>query len=164
MREVGLVGGLDGSSAGERQSPEGSSVIGVRRRDDAPATFPALRVIAARQSQGHFVRLRTSRDEANARELGRRNLEDASSELLLRLVRELVVVDVGEALGLPHGRFDDVAPRVTEDGGHRATAAAIQELAAVDTVEANALAPLDVGIRPVQIAREDVRPVSGDLG
>ena len=139
-------------------------MVGVRRRDDAPPTFPALGVIAARQSQGHLVRLRPSRDEANARELGRRNLEDASSELLLRLVRELVVIDVGEALGLPRGRFHDVAPAVTEDGDHRAAAAGVQELAPVGAVEANALAPLDVGIHPVQIAREDVRPVSGDLG
>src|SRR4029078_6710193 len=38
------------------------------------------------------------------------------------------------------------------------------ELAPVDTVEATALASIDIGIHPVQIAREDVRPVSGDLG
>ncbi len=107
-------------------------------------------MIAARQSQGHFVRLRPSRDEANARELGRRSLEDASSELLLRLVRELVVVDVGEEFGLPRGRFYDVATAVTEDGDHRAASAGVQELAPVDAVEANALAPLDVGIHPVR--------------
>ena len=99
--EVRRVRLLQGAPAGEREGAHRRAVIRLRRRDHAPALGLApVHVVDPGQLQGRLVRLGPARDEPHARHLGRDDLEHAVGQPLLRLAGEVVVVEVGDALGL----------------------------------------------------------------
>jgi hypothetical protein len=164
VREVGAVGMPQPVAARERKGPEGRAVVGLRRRDDPPAPVSALGMEGAHEADRHLVRLRAARDEARSLHLGSGHVQNAPRELLLPLVRELVVVDVGEPLGLPCRSLREVEAAVAEASDHCAASASVQDLAAVGAIEADALAAVDVRIGPVQVAREDAGLVGADRG
>ncbi len=163
--EVRLVGTLEPGPARERERAQGRAVVRLRGRDDTPALRVApLDVVAPRQPKRCLVRLGAARDEANPRHPRRGYLEQPARERLLRLVREVVVVDVREALCLRGGRIDDVAAAVPEAGDHRPASAGVEDPASVDPVEPDPFAALDARVGEVELARQDARLVGTDLG
>ena len=113
--EVGRVGLLERSPAGECERAHGRAVVRLGRRDHPPALGPSLLdVVQASQLERGLVGLRSTRDELDARHLGHRHLQQAVGQAFLRFAREVVVVVVGDALGLVRGRGDDLRHPVPE--------------------------------------------------
>ena len=90
-----------------------------------------LHVVQPRQLQGRLVGLGTARDEPDPRHLGRRHLEQALGQPLLWLVREVVVVEVGDALGLLGGGRRDLGHAVAEARDHGPAGAGIEDAPAI---------------------------------
>ena len=134
-RQVLAIGVLECRPAGEGECRHRRSVVGLRRRDHAPPLGLApLDVVLPREPQGGFVGLGAARDEADARHLRCSHLEQARRQALLRVVREVVVVDVRHPLRLGGGRVDHLTHAVAEAGHHRAPRAAVEQLAPVRQV------------------------------
>ena len=82
-----------------------------------------------------------------------------SASALLRLVGEVVVVHVRDALGLLGRRGDELGDAVAEAGHHGAARAGVEDLACRRWCEPDALAALDVRVRQVEEAGKHARGV-----
>jgi hypothetical protein len=148
---------LQRSATGERQCAHRRSVVRLPRRDHAPARgVAALYVVQASELQRGFVRLRTAGDQADPCHPRRDDLQESVGETLLRLAREVVVVEVREPFGLLRGCLRDLRHAGPETRDHRAAGAGVEDPATVGRGEPHAVSSLDVRVVEVEEAREDV--------
>ena len=107
----------------QRERRHRRPVVGLGGGYDAPALLvAALDVVAAGEAQGRLVGLGATGDEGGAREALGGQRHELVREPLLGRIREPLVVDEADQLGLSAGRFDDVLATVSERPGHRAAA------------------------------------------
>src|SRR5581483_2812635 len=90
------------------------------------------------------------------------DLEQAVGEALLRFVREMVVVEVRDLLGLPLGGRHELRHAVAEAGDHGPARAGVQDPATVGREEPHPLAALDARVLEVEKPGEDARVVRPD--
>ena len=154
-RQVRAERSLQARPSRQRERLHRRAVVRLSGRDHLPAVrLAALDVVRARELERELVCLGAAGDEADAREAGRSDVDELARELLLRRVREALVVDVRELLGLLTRRLDDVPPTVTERGGHRAAAHRIEVAPAGGVLEPDPLAADDDRVAAVELGRE----------
>ena len=161
--EVRRVRLLERASAGERQRAHRRPVIRLRLRDHAPAIRVApLHVIQARELQRRLVRLGAAGDQSDPGHPRRDDLQQTIGQSLLRLAREVVVVEVREPFGLLRGGRDDLRHAGPETRHHRAARARVEDPAPIGRRQPDALAALDARGDEIEETREDVGFVGPD--
>src|SRR5438128_2224298 len=121
-------------------------------------TRPIPATISSKQtSKPYRSRRRATRRKLHPGHLRCDHLEQPAGELLLGLVGEVMVVEVGDALRLGGGRVGDLPDAVAEAGDHRATRARIQDLVPTGRIEPDSLTPFDARVGEVEKTGEDVR-------
>ncbi len=164
-RQVGGVRLLERAPAGQRERPHRGPVVRLRLRDHAPArAVAALDVVQPGELKRRLVRLRAPGDEAHPRHPGRDHLQHAIGQSFLGFAREVVVVEVRDALGLIGGCVDDLRHPVAEARDHRTARTGVQDPATVGRGEPDAVATFDARILEIEEPREDMGVVRGDPG
>ena len=150
-------------TTGQRERLHRRAVVRLCGRDHLPPLgVAAFDVVAAGDLDRHLVRVGAADREPRAGEPLGRDADELLGEPLLRRVREPLVVDEREGLGLRPSRGDDVAPAVAEGRRHRAAAHRVEVPAAVRVLDPDAVAANGDRHRPPESEREDVRPVALD--
>ena len=161
--QVIAVGLLQTAPPGQRERSHQRAVIGLGLRDDPPPLrLAAIDVVLAREPKRGLVRLRATGDEPNPRHLGRRRFDQSPRQPFLRLVGEVVVIEVRDPLRLLLRGGDDLGGAMAEARDHRAARAGVDDLEAVIGIEPDALTAGDHGVVEVEQPREDVGIGGGD--
>ncbi len=133
-------------------------VIRLCRRDHLPALrLAALDVVGARELQRELVGLGAAGDEAHPREPLRCDVEKLMREAFLLRIRQALVVDICELLGLPAGNLHEVPPAVAERRSHRAAAHRVEVALPFGVLQPDAFAPHHNRVAAVELRRQHER-------
>ena len=144
--------------AREREGDGGRPVVGLRGGDDAPSLrLAALDVVAPSEADRGLVGLGPARHEVHAREALRSERDQLAGEVLLRLGRELLVVEKRDPGRLGAGRLDELRDAVADARHHRSAADRVEVARTRGVVQPDAFGSIDQRVGPVELTEEDAR-------
>ena len=163
VRQVRGVRLLERAASAQRERSHRGPVVGLRGRDHPPAVRLApLHVVQPCELQGRFVRLGTTGHEPDPRHLRRRDLQQSVGQTLLRLAREVVVVEVRDRAGLLRSRRDDLRHAMPQTRDHGAARASVEDAPTVGGAQPHPSATFDVRVRKVEEPWEHLGVLGAD--